>query len=118
MASSLGDFSQVRKELVHMEKEEKEEVEEQEEDLFEIDLEVVNNLSPPHYWDSNSTATNHALLANCLLPISDISGAVPMVSKSRTCEALPPPSGVVFAEPVKGKFLGYPSMDPLSLILS
>ncbi|XAR69735.1 hypothetical protein NMG60_11001440 [Bertholletia excelsa] len=115
MASTLGDFSQVGKEVVHMEEEEEEE---EEEELFEIDLEVVNNLPPPHYWDSISTATNHALLANCLLPISDISGAVPIVFKSMASEPLlplPPPSGVVvFAEPVTGKSLGYPSMDALS----
>nr|DAD39878.1 TPA_asm: hypothetical protein HUJ06_014201 [Nelumbo nucifera] len=56
-------------------------------DLFEIDLEVVNNLPPPFYWESNSTATDCVLLANCLLPISDVSGAVPVASTWRQ----PPP---------------------------
>ena len=57
-----------------------------EDDLFEIDLEAVNNIPPPRYWESGVTATESALLANCLLPISDLSSAVPMVS--RTCRAL------------------------------
>lgn len=60
---------------------------EEEEDLFEIDLEAVNSIPPPYYWDSYVTATGNALLANCLLPISDLSSAVPMVSKA--CNALP-----------------------------
>lgn len=52
---------------------------EDEEDLFEIDLEAVNHMSAPHYWDSYFTSsTGSALLANCLLPVSDISSAVPI----------------------------------------
>ncbi|KAK7345354.1 hypothetical protein VNO77_15957 [Canavalia gladiata] len=52
---------------------------EEEEDLFEIDLEAVNCIqSSPHCWESYYTSTgNIALLANCLLPISDVSSAVP-----------------------------------------
>ncbi|KAI4348977.1 hypothetical protein L6164_009636 [Bauhinia variegata] len=50
---------------------------EDDEDLFEIDLEAVNCMPPPQYWDSYCTSTGSALLANCLLPISDISSAVP-----------------------------------------
>ncbi|KAE9612452.1 hypothetical protein Lal_00033265 [Lupinus albus] len=54
-------------------------IEEDDEDLFEIDLEAVNCIQPlPHYWDSHYISTeNNALLANCLMPISDISNAVP-----------------------------------------
>lgn len=59
---------------------------EDDEDLFEIDLEAVNSIPPPYYWDSYVTATGNALMANCLLPISDVSGAVPMVSEA--CNAL------------------------------
>ncbi|PON42455.1 hypothetical protein PanWU01x14_282130 [Parasponia andersonii] len=61
-------------------------VEFDEDDLFEIDLDAVNSIPPPHYWESGVTASGRALLANCLLPISDLSSAVPMVS--RTCSAL------------------------------
>lgn len=53
----------------------------EDEDLFEINLEAVNSIPPPHYWDSYFTTSGSALLANCLLPISDVSGAVPIVSK-------------------------------------
>lgn len=53
----------------------------EDEDLFEINLEAVNSIPPPHYWDSYFTATGNALLANCLLPISDVSGAVPILPK-------------------------------------
>ncbi|KAG2682946.1 hypothetical protein I3843_10G008600 [Carya illinoinensis] len=69
----------------------------EDEDLFEINLEAVDSIPPPHYWDSYFTATGNALLANCLLPISDVSGAVPIVSKdvsgtvpgvSKLCSAL------------------------------
>ncbi|CAI9766371.1 unnamed protein product [Fraxinus pennsylvanica] len=57
--------------------------EEEEQDLFEINLEVVNKIPPPqYYWDSYSTATSDTLLANCLLPISDVSRAIPMVLKA------------------------------------
>ncbi|KAL7096639.1 hypothetical protein ACP275_10G091400 [Erythranthe tilingii] len=66
---------------------------EEEEDLFEINLEIVNNFPPPQYcyWESyfNFTASSNALLANCLLPIADVSCAVPTVM--RACDALIPP---------------------------
>ncbi|KAE8731107.1 solute carrier family 35 member F2-like [Hibiscus syriacus] len=58
--------------------------EEEDEELFEIDIETVNSIPPPRYWEGFFTATSNALLANCLLPISDISTAVPMVSKACT----------------------------------
>ncbi|GMY25188.1 POPTR_0004s14990g [Fagus crenata] len=53
----------------------------EDDDLFEINLEAVNCIPPPHYWDSYFTATGNVLLANCMLPISDISNAVPIQSK-------------------------------------
>ncbi|KAK2655313.1 hypothetical protein Ddye_008365 [Dipteronia dyeriana] len=58
-------------------------MEDEEDDLFEIDLEAVDSIPPvPHYWESYFTATTNTttLLANCLLPISDVSSAIPMVS--------------------------------------
>ncbi|GMH09932.1 hypothetical protein Nepgr_011773 [Nepenthes gracilis] len=54
---------------------------EEEEELFEINLEAVNNIPPPHNCESCVTATGNALLANCLLPIADVSTAIPMGSK-------------------------------------
>ncbi|KAK0585781.1 hypothetical protein LWI29_033953 [Acer saccharum] len=58
-------------------------MEDEEDDLFEIDLEAVDSIPPvPHYRESYFTATTNTttLLANCLLPISDVSSAIPMVS--------------------------------------
>ncbi|GMJ13907.1 hypothetical protein HRI_005059900 [Hibiscus trionum] len=57
---------------------------EEDEELFEIDIEAANSIPPPHYWEAFFTATSSALLANCLLPISDLSTAIPMVSKACT----------------------------------
>lgn len=71
----------------------------EDEDLFEINLEAVNSIPPPHYWDSYFTATGNVLLANCLLPISDVSSAVPIVSKD-VSSAVP---------------MVYKSSEPLSL---
>lgn len=51
------------------------------EELFDIDLGVVDNIPPPDYhWDHFVLSTRSALLANCLLPVSDLSSAVPVVS--------------------------------------
>ncbi|KAM3339986.1 hypothetical protein P3S68_029856 [Capsicum galapagoense] len=65
------------------------EEEEEEEEFFEIDLELVNNISTPHYnWENYFTATtrsNCTLLANCLLPIADVSSAIPTTRKA--CDA-------------------------------
>ncbi|KAL7137388.1 hypothetical protein ABFS83_10G088400 [Erythranthe nasuta] len=67
--------------------------EDDDEDLFEINLEIVNKIPPPQYyfWDSyfNFTTSSSALLANCLLPIADVSCAVPTVM--RAYDALLPP---------------------------
>lgn len=52
---------------------------EEEEDLFEIDLDAVPPITQ-YYWESCSYITstrNIALLANCLMPISHISSAIP-----------------------------------------
>lgn len=50
--------------------------EDSEEDLFEINLEAVNDLK------IFPARTSSVLLANCLLPAADISGAVPATSKA------------------------------------
>ncbi|KAG2686586.1 hypothetical protein I3843_09G012600 [Carya illinoinensis] len=92
----------------------------EDEDLFEINLEAVNSIPPPHYWDSYFTATGNALLANCLLPISDVSGAIPILPKdvsgafptvSKSCESLLAGSDmfVTIAEPMPlGELLRLP----------
>ncbi|KAK1389642.1 hypothetical protein POM88_017820 [Heracleum sosnowskyi] len=64
--------------------------EEEEEELFEINLDVLDKMPAPryNYWEnhtdssakSSSTANKFALLANCMLPVSDLSCAVPMAS--------------------------------------
>ncbi|KAL8039709.1 hypothetical protein ABFX02_10G053900 [Erythranthe guttata] len=73
-----------------------EEEEEDDEDLFEINLEIVNKIPPPqyYYWESyfNLTTSSNALLANCLLPITDISCAVPTVMRAYDA-FLPPVTG-------------------------
>ena len=60
---------------------------EEDDELFEIDLEAVNSIiSPRHFCEDTYgffTATGGAaLLANCLLPISDLSNAVPMADSA------------------------------------
>lgn len=66
-------------------------LEEEEEELFEINLDVVDKMPALHhsYWEkhtnytaksSTSPANKFALLANCVLPVSDLSSAVPMAS--------------------------------------
>ncbi|CAL5207397.1 unnamed protein product [Lathyrus oleraceus] len=56
-------------------------MEEDDEDLFEINLDAVNSIIPqPHnYWENNYfiSTGGEVLLANCLLPISHISSAIP-----------------------------------------
>ncbi|KAJ4829120.1 hypothetical protein Tsubulata_035896 [Turnera subulata] len=64
---------------------------EEEEELFEINLEAVNSIPPPHYWESYFTATRSALLANCLLPIADVSCAVPASPTACNTLSLPLP---------------------------
>ncbi|KAK7267972.1 hypothetical protein RIF29_20653 [Crotalaria pallida] len=62
---------------------------EEDEELFEIDLEAVNCIPPPHYyWESHFTSTKNALLANCLVPISDISSAVPAACNNNNNNAV------------------------------
>ncbi|KAK7392602.1 hypothetical protein VNO78_21045 [Psophocarpus tetragonolobus] len=88
------------------------ELEEEEEDLFEIDLEAVNCISPPNYWESCYTSTgNIALLANCLLPISDVSNAVPAVSFAGKTNVL------LITEPTSlGEYLRLPFLGALGVI--
>ncbi|XP_004249451.1 uncharacterized protein [Solanum lycopersicum] len=80
------------------------EEEEEDEEFFEIDLELVNNyFSTPHNynWESYFRATTTSsctLLANCLLPIADVSCAIPITTKA--CDAfisLPPSGGSSFS---------------------
>ncbi|XP_055808651.1 uncharacterized protein LOC129877194 [Solanum dulcamara] len=67
------------------------EEEEEEEEFFEIDLELVNNYfsaSHNYNWESYFTASTSStctLLANCLLPIADVSCAIPTSTKA--CDA-------------------------------
>ncbi|KAL5716819.1 hypothetical protein ACHQM5_009938 [Ranunculus cassubicifolius] len=42
----------------------------EDDELFEINLELANNISP-------APKTGNVLLANCLLPVADVSCAVP-----------------------------------------
>lgn len=89
---------------------------EEDDDLFEIDLEAVNAMPPPQYWESYHTSTGNALLANCLLPISDISVAVPACSSAcvaGTTEVLQD----VSLEPVSlEEYLGLPFLGAFELL--
>ncbi|KAG5238831.1 hypothetical protein IMY05_009G0083300 [Salix suchowensis] len=82
MASSITEEGTAqlegdRKGLVLVATEEEEE--EEEEDLFEIDIHAVYSIpSPKYHRVSYFPATATALLANCLLPIADLSSAVPV----------------------------------------
>lgn len=71
--------SKVQSHMIKLAEDEDEE-EEEDGDLFEINLEIVNKIPPPqYYWESYFTAaTSSTLLANCLLPIADVSCAVPI----------------------------------------
>jgi hypothetical protein len=60
----------------------------EDDELFEINLEAVSCIPPPLYWDSYLTSTENALMANCLLPISEVSGAVPIASKDVSSSAV------------------------------
>lgn len=92
-------------------------IEEDEEDLFEIDLEAVNCISQHYntYWESNYfTSSRDALLANCLLPISHISSAIP------ACNAmsfLGNSNVFLFTEPKSlGEYLRVPFLGDFGLI--
>ncbi|XWS43428.1 hypothetical protein CRYUN_Cryun16bG0102800 [Craigia yunnanensis] len=90
------------------------EMEDEEEELFEINLEAVDCIPPPHYWEAFVTATSSALLANCVLPISDLSNAIPTVSTA--CSTLSREGLtkiVMVAESLPGKFFGIQFMDVL-----
>ncbi|RZC90397.1 hypothetical protein C5167_036239, partial [Papaver somniferum] len=68
--------------------EEEEEDRADDEELFEIDLDAVNRIPATTYWEgclSLSRSENTVLLGNCLLPISEISKAVPMLSPKGPC---------------------------------
>ncbi|XP_038906322.1 uncharacterized protein LOC120092165 [Benincasa hispida] len=72
---------------------------EEDDELFEIDLDTVNNIiSPSHSSDDTygffRAAGGTTLLANCLLPITDVSNAIPMGDSNKCSEmslfAMPP----------------------------
>ncbi|CAN7062078.1 unnamed protein product [Brassica rapa subsp. trilocularis] len=56
----------------------------EEDDLFEINLEAVSDAksSPGNACQRFPARTGSVLLANCLLPAADISGAVPATSRA------------------------------------
>ncbi|KAM7255067.1 hypothetical protein ACFE04_020308 [Oxalis oulophora] len=68
---------------------------EDDEDLFEIDIKANIPTPPPDYcWEryfNSKIQTGSALLANCLLPITDLSTAVPTAScnNKKTLTLLP-----------------------------
>ncbi|KAK1408410.1 hypothetical protein QVD17_40156 [Tagetes erecta] len=91
------------------------------EDLFEIDLDAVRDLPPPYYWESCLTVTANTLFANCLVPITDVSSAIPMANPRDANQVwLGPESRRVIrvrgAEPVQS-FVGVPSSGALSSLL-
>lgn len=86
---------------------------EDEEDLFEIDLDAADNMPPPtYYWGSYFTSnTSTVLFANCLLPIADVSNAIP---------AAPSPliSNVSLqTKPGRREYLSFPEPVPLGKLL-
>lgn len=88
---------------------------EEEEDLFEIDLEAVNCVSPPGFWESCYTSTgNIALLANCLLPKSDVSSAVPVVCCAEKSSVVLIAEATSLGEYLRLPFLGiiHQKMEP------
>lgn len=100
-AEELKETS-TRKTIIHLLEDE----EDDEEELFEIDLAAVDSFPPPRYcWDDDdgrfTAATSSALLANCLLPIAQLSCAVPMAAKAGDVllhEASPPERVTTFIE--------------------
>ncbi|XP_050383490.1 uncharacterized protein LOC126800217 [Argentina anserina] len=88
---------------------------EDEEDLFEIDLEAVESIPPPQYnWDSYFTAAGDVLLANCLLPVTDISRAIPTVSEALAYKTSA--NVVMIPEPVPlGQLLRLPFLEAFGL---
>ncbi|KAI3706769.1 hypothetical protein L6452_24725 [Arctium lappa] len=98
-----------------------EEEEEEEEELFEIDLEAVGDLPPPYYWESYLTATtDYTLFANCLVPIVDVSSAIPMANPKQTWPLGSGSGGRVIwvreAQPLQS-FSGISYLDGLSNLL-
>lgn len=84
--STHEDYEEDEDELIDITLVEQEE-EEEEEELFEINLDMVNKIMYNYWPESNSLSDNscyssnyerEALLANCLLPISHLSGAIPI----------------------------------------
>lgn len=90
---------------------------EDEDDLFEIDLDLIDSFPQTLYNGNRSfTATGNALLANCLLPATDISRAIPMVSKALSSERTGNFVMVPQAVPL-GHLLGLPFQEVFGLHL-
>ena len=89
---------------------------EDDEDLFEIDLNAVDCIVPqPDYCENYHTSTGIALLANCLLPIADISSAVP----ASNAMSLAGTSNIfLIAEPAMslGEYLRLPFLRALGIL--
>ncbi|XP_064989217.1 uncharacterized protein LOC135652532 [Musa acuminata AAA Group] len=60
-------------------KEEENLIDEDEEEFIELDLEVLNRIPTPRYYESYQV-TSDALLANCLLPVRYVCNAIPIDS--------------------------------------
>ncbi|KAB2631740.1 hypothetical protein D8674_009259 [Pyrus ussuriensis x Pyrus communis] len=89
---------------------------EDEDDLFEIDLDSVDNIpQTQYYWDSYFTETGNALLANCLLPVTDISRAIPMVSKALSSSEQTGDVAMIPQAVPLGQLLGLPFLEAFGL---
>lgn len=91
--------------------------EEEEEEFFEIDLEAVSEIPQPLYWESYdvtpaitdnnnnnnvNSSSNNTLLANCLLPVVQVSSAVPSGSSTTANALIPWPPTLLVAEEFMG----------------
>ncbi|CAJ2672693.1 unnamed protein product [Trifolium pratense] len=96
-------------------------MEEDDEDLFEIDLEAVNYINPPLYnfWENNHfISTGEALLANCLLPKSHISSAIPACNNNNAVSLARNTNVFVITEPKPlGEYLRLPFLGDFGLIV-
>lgn len=90
------------------------EEEEEEEEFFEIDLEAVSEIPQPLYWESYdvtpaitdnnnvNSSSNNTLLANCLLPVVQVSSAVPSGNSTTANAFIPWPPTLLVAEDFMG----------------
>jgi hypothetical protein len=95
-------------------------MEEDDEDLFEIDLEAVNYINPPlyNYLENNHfISTGEALLANCLLPKSHISSAIPACNNNAVSLARNTNVFVITEPKPLGEYLRLPFLGDFGLIV-